>query len=311
MSILNNIVCAEAGGNTGIADCSLTLKNVLGGFLVPNSFELTAAQLASKESVMAALEDAINNDIPSQRIYPLPQVVGVTDNTEDPVFETLGYGAQVPVRDGKYNFLYRYTRGGNCVSNQLSKFNNGNYRFLGLDAAGILFGTKVGTSLKGIPLDFFYNRPFRFSDGTAGTTFAYQIVYDPVYINSGLAFVQMDVSSVLALSGLQNIVLSLAIPRATNVITVKATTGCAGTDLYDEYSTELAAVGNFKVTEAGKDITITSVAVNANLKALSITLDATDPDYAAGGPFVVSLAPVSVLSAAGVVGFEGIPLTVA
>lgn len=52
---INQIICTSAGANTGIADCALTLKNIVGGFLVPNSFELTAADLATPQSIMTAL----------------------------------------------------------------------------------------------------------------------------------------------------------------------------------------------------------------------------------------------------------------
>lgn len=311
MAILNTITCAAAGSNTGIPDCALTLKNVVGGFLVPNSFELTNTQLADSASVQAALLAAVNNNNPALRIYPLPEVVGITDNSEDPVTQTLGFGATVIVRDGKYNLTFQYTKGGNCVSNALTKFNNGNYKYIGFDAQGVLFGTKVGTSLKGIPLDFFYNRPFKFNDGSNIAVYSYQISFNPNYINTGLGFLQMDLSVLQAYSGLLNVNLSLPTIRVTNVIKVKANTGCSGADLYDLYATELAAVSAWVVTEAGKNITITSVAVDANLKAWTITLDATDPDYTVGGPFIVSLASVSVLTGLGVVGYESLPLTVA
>lgn len=310
MSILNTIVCSAAGGNTGVADCSLSLKNILGGFLVPNSFELTEAQMADSVSLLAALSAAVNNDSPALRIYPLPENVGMTDNSEDVVTNTLGYGAAVPVRDGNYNLTFQYTRGGNCLNNSLRKFNGGNYRFLGYDASGILFGTKVGTSLKGIPLDYFYAAPFKLNDGSNIAAFTYRLSFRPNYINEGLGFVALNVSDLLNINGLQNIVLRLAAARAVNVIKVKATTGCAGLDLADDYSDELAIVGNWVARRNGALVTITSVAFDANLKAFTLTLDAADPDYNAAGPFVVTLAPVSVLTAAGVVGYEGLSLLV-
>ena len=311
MSILNTIVCVAAGGNTGIPNCAFTFKNLKGGFLVPPSFELTEAQLASSATVMAALIAAINNDNPLERIYPLPETVTFTDATEDAVTQTLGYGAPVIVRDGKYNFTQQFIKGGNCVNKALQKFNEGNYKWLGFDSAGVLIGTKSGTSLKGVPLDYFYAQPFRFNDGSNVAIFAYRLSFDPIYINQNVGFVPLDYAELSALNGLQNVNISLAAPRAANVIKVRLTSGCDGTNLYDLYSTELAAVGNFVVTEAGANITITSVVVDANLKAFTITLDATDPDYTVGGPFIVNLAAVSVLTAAGVVGYEGLALTVA
>lgn len=311
MAILNTRVCTAAGGNTGIADCSLTLQNILAGFLVPSSFELTNANLASASTALAALQAAASNDNPLLRIYPLPEVVGMTDNTEDVVLQTLGYGAPVPVRDGKYNLQFQYTRGGNCVSNQLRKFNGLNYKVIFIDAAGVLFGTKVGTSLKGIPLDYFYASPFRFNDGSNITNLGYRMTFNPTYINENLGFISLNLADVLAINGLQNAVVTLGAARATNVIKVKVLTGCSGTDLYDTYSAELANVARWVVTYNGLNITITSVAVDANIKGWTITLDAADPDYNAAGPFAVNLAAPSVLAAAGVTGYEGLALVVA
>lgn len=311
MSILNTVVCSAAGGNTGIADCSLTLKNVIGGFLAPASFELTAEQLVSAETVLAALIAAVNNDNPALRIYPLPETVTFTDNSEDVVLQTFGFGAAVPVRDGKYNLTFQYTRGGNCINNALQKFNSGNYRYIGFDAAGVLFGTKVGTSLKGIPLDYFYAAPFKFNDGANVALFAYRISFNPAYINSGLGFIPMNVADLLSINGLQNIVFTLVAARAAGVFRLRATTGCAGTDLYALYGAELADAANFVVTRLGNAVTITSVAQDPNTSSFLFTLDATDPDYNVAGPFVVNTAATSVLAGNGVEGYEGIAITVA
>lgn len=311
MSLLNFKACNLAGGNTGSGDCFIEPKNLAGGFLVPSGFELTAEQMASPESTLAALVAAANNDNPALRIYPLPEIVALTDNSEDPVFETLGYGVPVPVREGNYNWQARFTRGGVCTLKQLQKFNGSGKKVMVFDAEGLLIATKVGTSAKGIPLHYFYADKWKVNDGTANLQLFYRLSFNPSYINQNIGFVELDYGSLADITGLQNINITLAAPRAANVITVKVTTGCSGLDLYDQYSTELAAVGNFIVTEGGSGITITSVAVDANLKAFTITLDAADPDYDSAGPFVVSLAAVSVLTAAGIVGFEGLSLTVA
>lgn len=308
MSIINTIVCSAAGGNTGIPDCAFTFKTLKGGFLVPSSFVLSEAQLSSKETIMAALLAAVNHDDPAQRIYPLPETVTFTDNTEDPVFQTFGLGGQAFVRDGKYNFLVQYTKGGNCISNALMKFNNGNYRWLGFDAAGVLIGTKVGATMKGVPLEVFYARPFRMADGTNVALFAYMLSFDPNYINQNVAFVQLDYAEITeTLRGLENV--NITGTRAVNVITAKLKKGCAGTDLYDMYDTEFAAVGNWVATMNGKVVALTGVVAVPASKAWAVTLNTADPNYVAGAPIILNLAAVSVLTAAGIIGLEGVPAT--
>lgn len=308
MSIINTIVCSAAGGNTGIPDCAFTFKTLVGGFLVPSGFELTEAQLASPQAAMAALLAAVNNDDPTKRIFPLPPTVTFTDNTEDPVFQTFGLGGQGFVRDGKYNFLIQYTKGGNCISNALTKFNNGNYSWLGFDAAGVLIGTKVGTSLKGVPLEVFYNRPFRMADGTNVALFAYMLSFDPNYINQNVGFIQFDFAELTnSLKGLENV--NISGTRAAAVITAKLTKGCAGTDLYNTYSVEFAAAGNWVALMNGKVVPITGVVAVPASFAWTVTLDTASPNYVAGAPIILNLAKVSVLTAAGITGLEGIAHT--
>jgi len=310
MSILNYKQCATSGSNTGTGDCPFDPKSIAGGFIVPANFELTDAQLASKDTAMAALLAAVNNDNPALRAYPLPEVVGVTDNSEDPVFETLGYGVPALVREGNYNWLFRFQRGAFCALKALMKFNGTGRKVILFDVEGSLIATKSGTSAKGIPLYYFHAYKFKLNDGSANTVYSYGMAFNPVHINQNIAFIQLDYAQLLEITGIQNVVLSLVAPRAAGVFKVKTTTGCAGLDLYDLYATELGVAANFRVTEAGKVITITSVVKDDNAKAFTVTMDTADPDYNAAGPFVVNLAPISVLSAAGVVGFEGIPLTV-
>lgn len=310
--MINQINCTAAGSNTGIPDCALTLKNVIYGFLVPNSFVLSSANLLTPEATLAALQAASINDNPLLRIYPLPQIVGMTDGTEETVVETLSYGTPVPVRDGVYNLTFRYTAGGNCVNNSLRSFNNKNMRWIGMDSNGVLFGTKVGATMMGIPLDYFEAKPFRFNDGAgAVANFQYMVSFKPVYVNEGLGFIQLNTADVLAIGGLKNINLQLFSARAGNIIKVYALTGCGGVNLYDTYSASLVTASNWIVTEFGLNISITSVALDANAKAFTITLDTTDPDYNAAGPFTVTLAAPSVLSGNGISGFEGKALIVA
>lgn len=307
MSILNSFVCAAAGGNTGISDCAITLGQLKSGFLVPNSFELTAAQLASPATALAALQAAASDDDPSQRIYPLPDFLSVTDNTEDLVSETIG-GTAVPVRDGKYNLVIRYLNGGNCLSNALSKFNTGSYRFVGIDSKGVLFGTKEGTSLKGVPLDVFYSRPFRFATDSTAINLSFQLIFEPVYLNAGLGFIQLNPADVLSISGLLNINLSLVGTRTTNTFTIKAKSGCAGVDLYNAYSTELADDTVYEVlNKDGLVVPITSVATAPSQKGWLVTLDSTSPNFTGGQPYTISGSGVSNLVAAGVVGYEIAP----
>lgn len=306
---VNQIICNVGGGNTGIPDCAFTMANVLKVFLVPNNFVLTAEQLASKELTLAALQAAASADLPSARIYPTPEIVGVTNNSEDVVTQTLGYGVPVVVRDGMYNIQFQYTDGGNCLSNALRKFNKTNRRVLFIDANGVLVGTKVGETIMGIPLQVFYARPFGFNDGANVANFSFQLTFSPNYINEDIGFIQLGLGDVMAIAGLQNINLKF-VSRTAGVIVVQAVTGCSKENLFEEFGTELADVANFVAKNLnGNIITITSVAEAANSSGFTVTLDTTYTDYSTG-QLLLNLAAPSVLAGNDVPGYEGVQLTV-
>jgi len=304
-TILNTIKCVGIGANTGFGDCFFDPKNIVGGMYVRDSFELTASQLASPALALAALQAAAINDNENLRAYPFPEFDGLTDSTEDPVKQTLGYGNPSVVREGKYVLAFQFTKGGICVNNALRKFNGNKGKVILWDAEGTIIGTKVGTSLKGIPLTYFYARPFKLNDGSNVSLYTIEFSFNPNYINDNIAFIRLSLGDLSNIYGLQNAVLSLPIPRATAVIKAAVTKGCGGEDLYDTYSAELAVVGMWRATRNGAAVNISSVAIDPNLKAFTITLDTTDPDYNAAGPFVLNLAPVSVLTTGGVTGIEG------
>lgn len=305
MSILNTSLCAVNGANTGVADCPVDVKLIQGIIEVPKSFVLDETDLLSTAAVMAKINAAIKADNPALRAYPFPPQVTLTDNSTDPAFQTFGSGSGIPANDGMYDWMFQFTKGGLCLSNALRKRNsNANRYFLAYDANGNLYGTKVGNTLKGIPANYIYADKFKAATYTEVSVYAYRVNFRPNYFNENVAFVALDLAELLELTGLQNIVPSLVAPRTTNTFTIKLTTGCGGTDLYDQYADDLADPSLFKVTENGLDITITSVAKVANSKGFLFTLNASDPDYDADGPFVLTGSTVTALDGAGVVGFE-------
>lgn len=309
---VNTILCNVGGANTGVPSCAFTMKNIVKVFLVPNSFELSATDLLSQEAALAKLVAAAAADLPSQRIYPTPSIVGLTNNSEDVVTQTLGYGVPVVVRDGKQILQFQYLRGGNCVSNAMRRFNNSwDGRVLFLDASGVIVGTKVGETIKGIPLDQFYARPFTINDGANVSAYSFQITFDPVYINEAIGFYQLPLADALAIDGLQNIVLKL-VSRAAAVLTVQAFSGCNQTNLFDSYETELADITNWLPKALnGNAIDVASVAAVPNSSGFAITLDDEDPDYSATAAMTLELAAPSVLADNDIVGYEGIRLSIA
>lgn len=310
--MLNVKICAGSGSNTGFGDCPVDLKNIVGFILTPKGFAISAANSATKELALAALQDAIIATS-SNRIYPVNNIAATDGNIEDPVSETLGYGAIVTIRDGNYNVNLRFLEGGLCLSNALRKFNSKRPEVLFIDANGVLFGQRVGGELRSVPLLNFYQRPFSLNDGSGAVAgYITNMVFEPRFINENIGFIDGEGSTFWQLEGLQDVVISETTGSAEPILKIIASTGCSGDDFITEFATELATIGNWSAKNAatGADITITSVAVSGSVA--TVTLSAVDTDYpTSGGSVKLSLAAPSVLDAAGIVGFESNTITVA
>lgn len=309
MSILNVNNCNESGKNTGYGDCTKDFKNIVGGFLVPSNFALTAEQMATPETVLAALAAAILAD-PASRVYPIANFEAITNNSVEPAVFTLGYGRPLTLNDGMYNWRLQFIDGGICLHKNLRKFNGTNRSVLLIDGDGALIGWKSGSTLKGVPLKNFYALPFVPNDYANPTGYFVDIAMLPTYLNDSPGWVAMDLASLVALKGLQNIVLSETTGSALPALKIKANTGCAETDLYDLYADELAQVSLWVATDAdGAQITITSVVKDDTLKAWTVTLDASDPEYSVSGPIYLTLVSAQQLATEGIDGYEALTLT--
>jgi hypothetical protein len=108
MGTLNKPLCATEYGNTGYGECFLEPSKIVGAIQVPKEFEIT-------EDDYATLQDFLNTKVSAgvgARIFPYHNFISVTDNTEDVTINTTDYGAKIFIRDGFYDFTFRYLKGG-------------------------------------------------------------------------------------------------------------------------------------------------------------------------------------------------------
>lgn len=318
MALLNTIACATDVKNTGFGTCVVDPKKIVGAIEIPRGKVFTPAELADFPATIKALIAAASK---TDRAFPVGGFQAVTDNSEEPVFQTLGYGTPAPVRDGNYVWIFQYLKGGICLSNALRSRNGGAAGdFLFYDDQGLIIGTRVETStagtfgLGGVPVDVFYAYPWKVNDGTNVTSYRVQFVFQPFYINEGLGFIKEPGFNPATLMGLQNINLVQQGASAAGVSQIKALTGCAQTNLFSQFQTELTSAALWKAYNLlnGNEIAITSVTANVGLEAFTVTLDTADPDYPASATDKVriQLVDTAALAAADIVGYEGIPVTV-
>lgn len=315
MATLNAAVCAVNLKNTGYGDCVINPKLIRMAIRVPRNLVLTATQLTNLQATIDALLLA---DLKSNRIFPIGGFVTPTDNSEDTVFQTMGDGSQVPVRDGNYRWTYEYLRGGLCVSLALRSHNFQESSWLFVDDANLLIGQKkldatgLAYGLAGVPC-IFHAKPWKQATGSTVAAYAVYFEMQSTYLNDYFGFVQADFN-LKDYTGLQNLVLTQVGATTTGVAKIQVATGCDYANVYSIYSTQLASASLWKATDVnGGIITISSVAADPNTSSFTVTLLTTDPEYVAvatGGPIIISLVGPTALDTADISGFESIPLTI-
>ena len=306
MANLNELVCASDVANTGFGNCYLDMQQIVGAFIVPNGYKLTAAELQTLQTTLTADSKVVNK---LNRIYPVGNFIQITDNSEDKTIQTFGYGGKKVTKEGSYDWTYQFTDGGLCLLKALRSFNsNGKWSVLFYDANFNLFGTTGSEegALYGIPTEMIWAAPWKPNDGTNTAMYSIQFNFQPRFINEDLGFFAAG-SYLTEITGLQDVVLTKNTwVEATGVANVTVASKC-GTNLGEVYPSELAATGVWTAVNAvtGAAITITSVAYVSATKTFNVTIDTADGDFPAGTQGVLlNLAANSVLEAASIIGFE-------
>lgn len=306
MANLNQLVCANQVANTGFSSCFLDLSQIVGAFIVPNGYSLTAAKLLDIQASLALDAKAASK---LNRVYPIGDFVSVNSATEAKTVQTFSYGGKKVVREGDYDWTFEFTEGGMCLHKALRAFNsNGGWSVIFFDSSFKLFGTTgvVEGSLYAIPTKVMWANPWTPNDGSKSTMYSFQVVFEPRFINQDLAYAVAG-SYLTDINGLQDVKITKNTwVENTGVVNVSAVTAC-GTNLLDVYPTELAVIGAWKANNkvTGAVITIASVAAVPATKSFNVTLDTADPDFPAGVQGILfDLGSITALEAASVIGYE-------
>lgn len=314
--VLNAIQCATNLKNTGVCDCPFDPKLIIGKIMIPKSRVLTQAEV---DDIQATLEDLVQV-AKANRIFPVQKLVAVTDSSEEPTFKTFGYGSQVPVREGKYNWTFEFVEGGVPLNNALRSFNGSSSKYaeLYIESSNVLIGTSKKDAngedgLAGVPQEggYPYTYPWKVANGTDPASYRTQSQFQPVYINDNIAFVQIPTTTYLLseLAGLQDVTLKIvATNDADDELTIKAYDACKK-DMYDDFSDELEEVTAWIGADADGTTIAKTVAKDDAAKGWVITYssaDLTEGDtWTLAAPTVLAVAPITMP------GYESNTVTVA
>jgi hypothetical protein len=307
MSMINEIACTEVFANTGFGQCNFSPREIFGILLVNPDFVIKDTDTATLQTFLTNAARNINKGL---RLRPIMGFVEAEDSSEEPVRQTFGYGATKTLRDGNYNWQFKFVNGGTCLLKSLQALNGQTPYVIFVDAAYNLIGTVKDGGLGGIPVTDYWANPWNLNDGSGvATLFSIYLSFAPTYINQRLAFIQtstipnFDISGV---RGVQDVLLNVTASSASS-ISVQLKDKCTGSlDFGALYSDELEDPSAWVATTTlGVAQVIDTVVYNAATKTFVLTFD---PVRAAAT--ILNLADISALIGLGVIGYEGIPVTV-
>ncbi len=298
----NQPLCASSYGNVGFGDCFFDPAKIKGAIQVPSTFQIALSDLPSLQTF---LQDKLGAAI-GIRIFPYNNFETITDSTEDPTFNTTDYGFKYKVKNGFYDWTFRYFLGGVMLQQEIQKNGGPGKYFLFYDENGVIMGYKTNGVLKGIPT-LFEPLPWKPNTGAEAAQYLLRFIFDPIYINYGnLGYIKQTSFNVRDLMGLQEVEGQL-FSLASNVAKVQLLSKIGGINLEPVYGASLASASLYAARKRsdGTVITITSVADDPTDDAYTFTFNSgtvsgMDPTDA----ILLTGAAASVWDGAGVPGYE-------
>ena len=293
MSIVNVISCTTSSGNTGTPSCYIDMKKITDVIIAPVGFKFTAANLATEAAFKAAVQAATLAG-KSARIYPISNIIEMTDSSEETQYETAGYGDKRFIREGDYSFKFGFWKGGLCLNKQLRTFNSGSWTVYLVDAENTVYGHLVEGELFGFTTEFHAEKP-KVADGAVSSKYMFEVnLPTPEELADDFGSVKLSFNFASQIKGILNATVTVLASTETYV-DVKLTTDCGGVDLYDFYSTELADVTAFVIKNSGGTaVTPSLVAAQPTTKSWRVTATLTAGTYTAEGNTPAILAALGV-----------------
>lgn len=312
-------LCSVVGGNTGRIDCDG--KRKVPKIPIVGGKQFSSSEYADPDTLQAAILAAINlNTGDANKLFPFPEISEVAPTTEADTFGKLALGSNRRLRKGKPSYDYSVEIG-HTQYQKLLAFDNKIVPVFTFDDAGQMWGYRAAAAAntpntnawKG-ELALVTISGNGFEDGNAAATgvakisISYQSIDD---FDKRGTYVLLPNLSTGDLAGLKDVMLSEPQAHSTNVYKIKMTIPlpklASDLNIYDEYGAGLAALTwtAGTGTNYGTSLAITSVAVDATLKALTVTFDSTAFTALASGAKIKLTPPtVAAMVAAGITGIE-------
>jgi hypothetical protein len=319
MATLNTLQCVTGARNTGIGSCYFDPKNFTGSFLCPPNYVIPAASLATLQAKLIADSES---DSKATRIFPVANFFDFKSNSEGAVEEKFGYGQVETVRDGVYDWQFRFRLGGLNLSNRLRSFNGASNWFLFVDSKGQLIGTTANDltgapSIGAIPPVNLYTDPFMPNDGKKTSEYWIKFRFLPQYVNEQIAYITDPGFDILSVTGLKDVVLTGVGSATPGTYIITPVAGDDKTNLASLLPVPILQTAAWRAfnTETGLTVPITGVTLATSGLAVNIACTVTSPPYPAVGQHIsFSLVGPTALAALAtpIVGYETLaPVSIA
>lgn len=308
MLTINQVNCITSFANTGLDDCPYDIGYLVGMVGVPYGTFLTEAQAADAVNELAQMAQL---DARAQRALPVYQFEDTAYAGDSEPTVTTGAGNTRRVRRNKveittrlYNGIGHHKRLAEAIHNSQGRLQwypvfdleNERYFIAGVprvDASGAMTLYPWKMSQVWVP---------NATPNTGSEVGLYNQIWtlaDSDYLSSKWGGIEVEGNPFDVILGFQDVYLKVAAGTPTGHILVDAAAGNA--NLFDQFSTQLAATSAWVARNAntGATIAVTAVTANAGTKQWDLTTAATS-----GTTVAVNLAAPSVLDGLNVPGYE-------
>jgi hypothetical protein len=302
-------LCGLIGANTGVIDCDVTRGNP--ATILFGSAIFTSSDYASNTTLKTAFLDRMKRTTgDSQKLFALPVIQGVADKTVAAKYGTYGYGLETKLLRSRPAYEFDVLAGSQ-LETSLIKFDGKTVPVLIFDNQSQIWG-KLDPNKNFIGCKCLVGvepRPHGDANAAKSTKITISFVDGADFVENAAVFQSTFTSSDLV--GLKDVYMSEPSAHASNVfkIKLKIKTNIINGDLdiYDDYAALIQPLTftAFSGATFATSLPVTTVALDAANKALTVTLDSTAFTALSAGAQVKFVAPTpAVLDAAGVTGIE-------
>jgi len=315
-------LCSVIGGNTGGIDCDqrrgVPVSIIIGGG------EFTSSQYADSDTLQDALiAKTLLPTGDSNKLFAFPVINQIAVNTEADTTGSLAQGPVVRLRKGRPSFTYTLQDIGQYQFQKLLAFDNKTVPVFTFDDGSLLWGYRATGAANTVNNNNFKGERALitiggngFKDGqnveTGQMTVTVSYLSADDFEKRGTFASLPDLSSG-DVAGLVDVTLVEPVAHTTNVYKVRPVIQLpklsGDLNIFDEYGAALAALSAQWSAYTGATfstpITITSIAVDNTLKALTVTFDSTAFTALASGAKIKLVPPTATqLDAGDIPGYE-------